>query len=78
MINGVEGLKENIEYQRSKSFDNSINYNLVTVLNFNKIPLIASVLADVIFDQEITKWILLKGNRIENVPGYNGFGTILF
>jgi hypothetical protein len=71
MITGVEGLKEIIQYQRSKSFDDSINYNLVTELDFNKIPLFASVLADVIFDQEITKWILLKGNRIENFPGYN-------
>lgn len=67
-----EALWEHIQQRRSiSSNDSSVIYNLKIGFDFNNVRIIALHLANVIFEQEISKWVVLNGNRIEKVPGYN-------
>ena len=71
MIVGSDDLKQRILDQRHASFEDSVTYNLTSVVDSSNISHLASALAEVIFDQEISNWIAVNQNKIKSVPGHN-------
>ena len=69
MIVGSDDLKQRILDQRHANFEDSVTYNLTSVVDTSNISHLASALAEVIFDQEITNWIAVNQNKIKSVPG---------
>ena len=71
MIVGSDDLKQRILDQRHASFEDSVTYNLTSVVDSSNISHLASALVEVIFDQEISNWIAVNQNKIKSVPGHN-------
>ena len=65
---GSDDLKQRILDQRHANFEDSVTYNLTSVVDTSNISHLASALAEVIFDQEISNWIAVNQKSWHPVP----------